>query len=584
MRAANEARQSRNRLELEDNFAAFVEAAWPSIDPSPFHRSWAIDALCEHLEAVTRGQIRHLLVNFPPRCSKTLVTSVCYPAWVWAQRQIGYLCGPKVRFLCGSYGAGLAITNSSLFLRLLQSEWYRELWGGRFKLTRESQHWIENDLHGQLRAVSTGGVLIGLGGDIIILDDPHNTESVESEAEREATLRWWRELSNTRLNDSSRTPLIVIMQRLHENDVSGAILEAEARKAASQWTHLMIPMEYDPSRHCVTGLGWEDPRGLDANNEPLSENDKESRRGELMWPERFPAEKIRDMKADLGPYMASGRLQQMPVPEKGEIFRREWWQPWEGNLAADGTPDGKWPSTLNFIVASLDGAYTEKEENDPSAFTVWGVFTQQSPTLITQGYEFTPPSAKRIILIHAWRKFLPFSGPRMERGRTETLAAYKYRTSEHWGLMEWVAHDLEWIRGRIGIPVSTLLIEAKASGMCAADELANRYRSELQYTSVIRVPVKGDKVARALAVQPIFSGGMVFKPMRANGDDWDWAKLVEDEMAVFPKGRHDDLTDSATQALRYLRDTGLALTDQENARDFIGTVMHRPKLKALYPV
>jgi hypothetical protein len=101
------------RTELEDSLISFVEVAWPSLDPSPYQPSWAIDALCEHLQAVADGQIRKLLINLSPRCGKTLVTSVCFPAWVWAQRDVSYLRGPQVRFLCGSYNDDLSLQNST---------------------------------------------------------------------------------------------------------------------------------------------------------------------------------------------------------------------------------------------------------------------------------------------------------------------------------------------------------------------------------------------------------------------------------------------------------------------------------------
>src|SRR5262249_48011286 len=156
-------------------------------------------------------------------------------------------------------------------------------------------------------ATSVGGSLLGLGGDIIIIDDPHNTMMIESEAERENVLRWWKELSGTRLNDPKRAAIVVIMQRLHEEDVSGAILGSN-----QDWCHLMIPMQYDSGRHCVTSLGWQDPRGFDedgdplidpATREPLGANAAlalHKRDGSLMWPERFGAAEVERIKACLG--------------------------------------------------------------------------------------------------------------------------------------------------------------------------------------------------------------------------------------------------------------------------------------------
>src|SRR5258708_7571812 len=101
------------RLRCEGSLLEFLRSAWPSIDPSPFVESWAIDAMCDHLQAVATGQIRKLILNIPPRCSKTTISSICYPAWTWCRREIDYLSGPQVRFLCASYGHTLSIQNSN---------------------------------------------------------------------------------------------------------------------------------------------------------------------------------------------------------------------------------------------------------------------------------------------------------------------------------------------------------------------------------------------------------------------------------------------------------------------------------------
>jgi predicted phage terminase large subunit-like protein len=249
--------------------------------------------------------------------------------------------------------------------------------------------------------------------------------------------------------------------------------------------------------------------------------------------------------------MASGRLQQSPMPAKGGIFDRSWWQLYE-------SPNGKFPS-FDFIVASLDSAFTANEQNDPSGFTVWGVFQ----------HEHEGRKLRRIMLMHAWRKHLPFSGLRIDGEANETWAMYKQRTQHTWGLVEWVADTCARFR------VHKLLIEAKASGISAAQELRNRYGS--RDWAIQTCPVKGDKVARALAVQPMFSQGMIYAPER------DWSEMTIQEMAAFPMARHDDLTDSSTQALKYLRDVGLAQTDAEKAEAERQTGVHRPRLRALYP-
>jgi predicted phage terminase large subunit-like protein len=556
---------------LEDNLIDFVRTAWPAIDNSAFCNNWAIEGLCEHLQAVTEGRISRLLVNFPPRCSKTLITSVCWPAWTWARRERAYRSGPGVKFLCGSYGHTLSILNSNLTRRLILSPWYQERWGRRFqlRLDQNTKAQFDNSAGGSRLATSVGGSLLGLGGDIIVVDDPHNTESVESEAERENVLDWWRELSTTRLNDPKQAAIVVIMQRLHEEDVSGTILSTN-----EDWVHYCVPMEYDSHRHCSTLLGWNDPRGIDDDGEPLVDpvshlpRDAEAaqilyqeRDGILMWPERFgPAEVVR-IKAGLGPYMASGRLQQSPQPRAGGIFRRDWWQQWT---------DGKYFPACSLIIGSVDGAFTEKEENDPSAMTVWGVFKHP---------EFPAP---RIILMNGWRKHLPMHNDPQPRLQGEIALPgdppqivrqkdliFAQRVRESWGLVELIAQTCrKW-------GVHHLLIENKASGITAAQELRRLYGNEAW--SVQLIEPKGDKVSRALSVQPIFANGLVYAPDKA------WADLVITEMANFPKGKYSDLTDSATMALIYLRSVGLAQLDSEARAEEESRGQLRRPIRKLYP-
>jgi hypothetical protein len=468
------------RERLEGDLGAFVEAAWSSIDSSQYQSSWCTDALCEHLTAVADGQIERLLVNYPPRAAKTSITSICFPAWIWAQRERSYLAGPQVRVLAGSYNHELSLANSNMTRRLMLSPWYQRLWGKRFTLRADmnTKGVFENSENGSRRAISVGGSLLGIGGDIIIIDDPHNTAQAESEAERSTALNWWKEISSTRLNDPTRTAITVIMQRLHEADVSGEILSSES---AGDWTHLMIPARYEWRRHCYTSLKWNDPRGCDANGESLvafdaegvryprdaaAEVELEKREGALFWPERFDDRALKRIESELGPYLSSGRLAQRPSPAKGGVFDRAWWEVWED-------PKGKFP-VLEYIIASLDSAFTTKEANDPSALTVWGVFSLEegrthTGVMGTKIIDPNPKKKRRIILVHAWRKHLQFSGPRIERWPNETRLAYKQRTQHTWGLLEHVEDTC------VRFKVHKLLIESKASGISAAQELRNRY-------------------------------------------------------------------------------------------------------------
>lgn len=442
---------------------------------------------------MTNGDILRLLVNYPPRCGKTLAASICWPAWTWARTQRSYLSGPAVKFLCGSYSNTLSLQNSNTTRRLIESPWYQARWGESFEI-RDDQNakaQFDNTEGGSRIATSVGGSLLGIGGNIIEVDDPHNTNEVGSDPERERVQTWWRELSSTRLNDPKQSAIAVIMQRLHEEDVSGLILGADD---AEEWTHLMIPMSYDSRRHCVTVLKWDE----DGEPEKIWE-DPRTQDGELMWPERFGPRQVRSLQERLGPYMASGRLQQMPAPAGGGIFRREWWQlyPPQGETFSEITGKPLKPlefPAMDYIIASVDTALTEKEENDWTACTVWGAWRNEN-------------DLPRIMLMDAWHDRLEFR-PLVDR---------IIKTCED-------------------VKVDRLLIEAKANGISVAQEIGRLVKNRRFGVSLV-VP-KGDKVARAHAITHLFAAGMVYAP------DRKWADMVMDECSVFPKGAHDDLVDT----------------------------------------
>src|SRR5580658_950840 len=190
----------------------FVRQAWHVIEPStPFVPSWHIDAIVEHLEAVTRGQIRNLLMNVPPRHMKSLLVAVFWAAWEWIR-------WPERRWLYSSYGAQLSIRDSIKCRRLIESPWYQQRWGDRFALTSDqnTKGRFDNDRSGYRLATSVGGAATGEGGDRIICDDPHNVQEAESDSIRTATLDWWDVVMSTRTNDPKTTAKVVVMQRCHQ--------------------------------------------------------------------------------------------------------------------------------------------------------------------------------------------------------------------------------------------------------------------------------------------------------------------------------------------------------------------------------
>lgn len=492
------------------------------------------------------------------------------------------------RYIAFSYSASLTERDNDRFRTLIAHESYQRLYGPmRTKVKTETMAFEERDEAGQVTlrnkttikvinthtgwklASSVGGVATGERGDRIIIDDPHSVQEAESERVREETVRWFRESISSRFNNLATGALVIIMQRVHEADVSGVILDPEN---SFDYCHVCIPWNFEPARTFRNGelvrneIGWADPRADEA--------DEEANTDEVAWDDRFESESMERTKREIGPYGWAGQYQQSPQPRGGGLFVRDWWQLWEPD-------DGKFP-IFDLVVASLDGAFTEDEENDPSALTVWGTFVH--------------PETKKncIMLVHAWRKHLAFSASRFERLQLESVidgqrwlpenivpgmdeaevkrrnARFKRRTQSKWGLVEWVQDTCQTYKADL------LLIENKATGRPAAQEIANRYG--LQRFGIQMCEPKGDKVARALSVQPTFAQGLVYAPER------EWSELVIAEMEVFPKGARDDLTDTATQVMKYFRDAGLAMTDEETAHEEYERGLHRPVRKALYPV
>jgi predicted phage terminase large subunit-like protein len=280
---------------------AFNSEAWHVIEPSvEFKANWHSDAICEHLEAVSNGEIRKLLINVPYRTSKSTICGVAWPAWDWTEH-------PAEKFLTGSYALKLAIRDSLKMRRLITSPWYRERWGDSFTLTSDQNQKIrfENDKTGYRIAFGVDAGVMGDGGSRILCDDMMDRKAAHSDADREHCLTTFDEAITTRRNDPATTPIVVVMQRLHQRDLSGHLLEKGG------WEHLLIPMHYDPKRSRVTCIGWEDPR-----TEP----------GELMHPARFDEKTVDSMADEIGPYAAAGQLEQLPVPEGGALFQTGWFE------------------------------------------------------------------------------------------------------------------------------------------------------------------------------------------------------------------------------------------------------------------
>jgi len=543
----------------ESSLIEFVRQAWHIIEPgNEFSEGWHIRAICDHLEAVHNGEdhgdINRLLINVPPGCMKSLLTSVFFIAWVWTR-------APHVRFLCSSHSQNLAIRDSTKTRRLIMSDWYQERWGDAVVLAddQNAKTKFENSAMGFREAVAAGSIT-GSRGDIVIVDDPHSVEGANSDAMRESTAEWYREALTTRLNNPERSAIITIMQRLHEEDVSGIILSNNLG-----YTHLCLPMEFDPLRRCETEIGFVDPR---------------TEEGQLLFPERFPPEVVARDKHALGPYAYAGQFQQTPSPKGAGIIPRDAWVLYdEDEAAAQGMNSSSQYPPMDYVIASLDTAYSEKTSADASALTIWGVWQksgQQARAILTSKGDRVDLIDDRdtlpcCMLMFAWAKRLPIHGPETIRHPGETDADYLRRSRLNYGLVEWVMDSCRRFN------VHTLLVEAKASGISVAQEI-KRLMKTADYSVQLINPGSLDKVARAYAVQAAFTGGQIYAP------DREWADKVITECEQFPKGAHDDLVDSTTQALRYMRERGLLRRSDEVIAEITDRATYRKPLSAPYDV
>jgi len=499
-----------DRANCEDSLYLFLRSAWRYLDSSPWKDGWPVEAVAEHLQAVVDGEIKRLIINIPPRMGKSSITSVALPAWTWAQRDAGPTSGPGVQFLHASYANQLSLRDSVKCRRLIESAWYQERWGDRFSLNSDqnTKSRFSNDKGGERLITSIGAAVTGEGGSIIVVDDPNAANEAFSEATIQTTIDWWDGTMSTRLNDPKTGAYIIIQQRLAEDDLTGHILS----KDVGEWTHLCLPMRYEPERAFITSVGWKDPRSIP---------------GELLWPDRFGENETVLLEKQLGPYATAGQLQQRPEPAGGGVIKRDWWQLW---------PEQVFPP-MDYIVASLDTAYTTKTMNDMSALTVWGIFTEDTvarasrvmdsngrPMYVERSYSENAP---KVMLMHAWQ----------------------IRLELH-ELVEKVANTCRSLK------VDKLLIENKAAGISVAQEIRRLYSNE-NFMVQLQDPKSQDKLSRLYSIQHLFAEEIIYAPDRT------WADMVITQVGQFPKGKHDDLVDTVSQALRHMRELGLLVRAPE---------------------
>lgn len=326
-----------NYAKSKHSLSNFVRSAWDVLEPvTDLKWNWHHDLICEYLTAAKLGQVKRLIINVAPRSTKSLITTVCFPDWVWQ-------LDPASRFMFGSYADKLATKHSVLRRNLIESAWYQEGYGHRFKLSSDvnTKSEFTNDKTGLMRSGGIKSPPTGEGGDYIIIDDPHNPKGAMSEAERDAAIEQFDLGWSNRLNDKKTGRIIIIMQRLHEKDLTGHLI---AKKLG--YTHIKIPSIAEARETIVF---------------PVTKRTVTREQGDLMHPERDGKEELASAKEDMGPFGFSGQHQQEPTPLTGGIFKTTMFD------------DVDLPAKFDYRFVMADTAYDEKKENDFTVFTAFGV-------------------------------------------------------------------------------------------------------------------------------------------------------------------------------------------------------------------
>lgn len=492
----------------QESLHDYMKAAWPIIEGGRrFVDGWHLDALCEHLEAVYTGEIKNLLINVPPRTSKSTVVSVGFPSWCWIN-------DPSLQFLYISYGNKLSIKDSVKCRRIITSRWFQDRWKHKFKLSGDvnSKLRFDNDKTGYRIATSIGGFGTGEGGDIVALDDPNSAGDAESEVVRESTNDWCDHVLSTRLNDPETGRFIAVQQRLHAQDYSGHILSQQIPGLV----HLCLPMEFETSRKCITvplpstnGKPWEDPR---------------KKEGDLLWPERFSAAAVERLKKKMNSeYVVSGQLQQRPSPAEGGILKKNWFQWWKQ----------KSPPRCEFVLQSWDTAFTTGAHACYSACTNWGLFKNQQG--ITQ-----------IMLLSSWRGKL--ENPDVRRMMIRMSKNYLDTHIDNPVPEDFILRP-DMILVEAGANGTPLMQDLRRAGL-----IINKFDPRKAGS-----PTDNSKEARAKMIAHIIEAGLVWVP--AAPDNYTSLRPFADKFVeacgMFPNDDSNDYVDTMSQALIKFRMMGM---------------------------
>lgn len=317
---------------LQDDFYFFVKRAFPIVETDPFVDGWHIQAICTYLEKLYYGEITRQIINIPIGHMKSLLVNVFFPAWVWTK-------DATKKFVFISYAEDLVVRDTGKCKRLIQSDWYQERFGLQLSATPDTTTKFANINGGWRYAYGLGGAYTGQHGDFVCIDDPLKAGEADSEASRNEVNHKFDDSIYNRMKPDGR--LVIIMQRLHENDLCGHI---EEKKLDFEW--LILPAEYEGMARFKSSFGFVDPR---------------TETGQVLWAGRYNRNTIDDFKRTMSERGVAGQLQQRPAPLGGYIFKKDWFR--------TRYP----PQDIRGIYLSVDGAFSTTEESAKSAILVAGL-------------------------------------------------------------------------------------------------------------------------------------------------------------------------------------------------------------------
>lgn len=479
-------------IKLGGSLRDYLPEAWRLIDPAPYVPNWHADAICDHLSAVTTGDILDLLITMPPRHTKSAIVAVIWPTHEWQLL-------PYHQWLFSSYSFGLSLRDSVKRRRIIKSTWYQQRFGKRVCLVddQDTKARFGNDRKGYMMAVSTESAVTGEGGSRLIADDPNDVKKRESEIISAATLDWFNVTWSTRRN-SPTSARVVVQQRTRENDVAGDCLEKGG------WTHLSLPTEFDPKRRCFTSWtdhktggehGWSDPRESE---------------GELLNPKRFGPDKVEEAKLELGPYQYSAQHQQNPTPPEGTIIKASWLR-YYGGAHAMQIPDfstmrGMWTPLL-----SVDCAFKDKKDSD---YVAGGVWAMQGADIFLLPICFH----KRLSFTDTLDEISMMAGGVSVDGKTVFPGTYPF--------------------------IKVKLVEDKANGTAVIDTLRHKMPGMIPFD-----PGQASKQSRLESVSWRFRAGNIYLPDESIAP---WIKDYIWELCAFPRAKRDDYVDMTSQALLFI--------------------------------